>query len=223
MTGVVIGGGGVARPLADDPPGDERPYTKGQLKALLVAWGATVADRYGTGVPSRPTQGDLRSGAATRGRSQREIVGTTINAGRKHGPKLPVPAEFTDVSIAFANLNPAHRRLGWDGDRSWLQHVPLTKQQLVLWEKYVVGALDRPDELPPAHTGNPVADDLGEDAYARAEERRARLGHPREGTSDRAVAGRLGWSEKAVRYHADGALDALLAEINDLAGRRRRG
>lgn len=194
----------VARPLDDDPPGDERPYTRGQLKALLVAWGAWRA-----------------GGAVTRGRSLREIVGTTINAGRKHGSKLPVPVEYLDLSIAFANLNPAHRRLGWDGDPTWLQHVPLTKQQRVLWEKYVVGALDRPKTLPPAHTDNPVLNDLGEDAYAREEERRARLGRPREGTSARAVAGRLGWSEAAVRYHADGALDALLAEINDLAGRRR--
>ena len=187
---------------------DEHPYTMRRLRDLLQDWGEVQA-----------------GGAHWRRESIRDATGIQVNTGGKHGSRPPCAVELLDVGVAFANLNPAHRRLGWDGDRSWLVHVPLNDRQRVIWAYYVGALAERPALMPPAHTGNPAIDQgpAGEEQATKDAERRERLvGRRPSEQSLRAVAERLGCSKSTAYRGLVDALDALLAEINDLAGQRRR-
>lgn len=62
------------------------------------------------------------------------------NHGGSFGPRLCVPTWCTDLTCAFAALNPQTTGLAARGDTAWLVHAPFNDMQRVVWAYYVDGA-----------------------------------------------------------------------------------
>ena len=111
--------------------------------------------------------------------------------GGAFGSRLPVPTWCTDLTLAFAALNPDTAGLGRDGRTAWLLHAPFNDQQRVIWAYYV----ERPDDSAP--------DTRRADAMQWQHERereRSKAVKDHNSERDAAVARLLHLDSRAVRY-----------------------
>jgi hypothetical protein len=149
---------------------------------LLPLWGEI--QRHGPLAPQR--HGSIVSGA--------------------FGSRPPVPSWCTDLTLAFARLNPDTRHLD-DPDRTaWLVHAPFNDEQRVIWAYYVPS-----DALPDAGPDTRAAD-----STIFAHQREAELKHAiknHDSARDSAVAKLLHLDSRRVRYLRQGAVWALASLV----------
>ena len=131
-----------------------------------------------------------------------------VGADSRRHAHPPVPTWCTDLTLAFAALNPQTTGLAARGDTAWLVHAPFNDEQRVIWAYFVeddtpVTAPDPPQRVQWAHERERAEQHaLYAHRSARVVNVAARL-HRSAATTERLLSAAIGKLARAVNWDED--------------------